>query len=233
MRRRTCSTKGFRSEWTQCWPEDSGGKLRSFTNRTGNILTEDAHGIFQSIGLKEFIPYLQMEPEQRESPEGIELFNKGCDLLKVHTKQYSRRQRNWVKNRIMMRTTAREVPQLLNLDASRDFFERVVPFAVEVVRRFLAGTTPLVAELDAPLFPLIENPELSPKIAHMDYDLRANRIHYCELCAMEVQSDLGMESHIRGKIHRLAIAKARRAEREKKRRELESETLIGHTGSAQ
>lgn len=63
----------------------------------------------QSIGLKEFIPYLKIEPEKRKSVEAMELFEKGCELLKIHTRQYCRTQRKWLRNRFFLCSKSREV----------------------------------------------------------------------------------------------------------------------------
>ncbi|VDP44466.1 unnamed protein product [Heligmosomoides polygyrus] len=66
-------------------------------------------GVLQCIGLKEFIPYLELSKEERFSAEGERLFQKGCDDVKVHTRQYARRQRNWVNSRFVRRQEIREV----------------------------------------------------------------------------------------------------------------------------
>jgi len=47
-------------------------------------------GIFQSIGFKEFHPYLVLSAEERKSSEGEELFKKGVEYLKIVTRQYAK-----------------------------------------------------------------------------------------------------------------------------------------------
>lgn len=63
----------------------------------------------QSIGIKEFIPYLKLSKELRNSPIGEKNFFDGCELLKLHTRQYSKKQRNWIYHRILLRSDTREV----------------------------------------------------------------------------------------------------------------------------
>lgn len=67
------------------------------------------HGIMQSIGLKEFVPYLKLVPELKQSTVGEKKFLNGCELLKIHTRQYSKKQRNWLYHRILLRSQSREV----------------------------------------------------------------------------------------------------------------------------
>ncbi|XP_023582959.1 tRNA dimethylallyltransferase isoform X5 [Trichechus manatus latirostris] len=58
------------------------------------------HGIFQSIGFKEFHEYLTTEGKC--TPEiSNQLLKKGIEALKQVTKRYARKQNRWVKNRFL------------------------------------------------------------------------------------------------------------------------------------
>ncbi|XP_023582962.1 tRNA dimethylallyltransferase isoform X8 [Trichechus manatus latirostris] len=60
------------------------------------------HGIFQSIGFKEFHEYLTTEGKC--TPEiSNQLLKKGIEALKQVTKRYARKQNRWVKNRFLSR----------------------------------------------------------------------------------------------------------------------------------
>lgn len=48
------------------------------TNRD-SLINREHFGVLQCIGLKEFIPYLELSKEERFSAEGERLFQKGCD----------------------------------------------------------------------------------------------------------------------------------------------------------
>lgn len=63
----------------------------------------------QSIGLKEFMSYLKLNPEIRKTTEAVKKFEKGCELLKTHTRQYCRTQRKWLRNRFFLCRKTRQV----------------------------------------------------------------------------------------------------------------------------
>lgn len=67
------------------------------------------HGVKQSIGIKEFCPYLKLDAEQREAKEGQLILKKCYEDLKLHTRQYSRSQRKWFRSRFVRRAKLREV----------------------------------------------------------------------------------------------------------------------------
>ncbi|VDD90412.1 unnamed protein product [Enterobius vermicularis] len=68
-------------------------EIEKFYDKYSSVLP--THGINQSIALKEFQEYLRLNEEERRSLRGQKLFEEGCELLKVHTRQYCRKQRSW------------------------------------------------------------------------------------------------------------------------------------------
>uniref|UniRef100_A0A0N4X400 tRNA dimethylallyltransferase n=1 Tax=Haemonchus placei TaxID=6290 RepID=A0A0N4X400_HAEPC len=101
------------------------------------LINRDHFGVLQCIGLKEFIPYLELPKEERSSSKGDMLFEKGCDDVKLHTRQYARRQRNWVNSRFVRRQEAREVPSLKKLDTSnKDTF---LASGLNIVEQWMSG----------------------------------------------------------------------------------------------
>uniref|UniRef100_A0A158PCU5 tRNA dimethylallyltransferase n=1 Tax=Angiostrongylus cantonensis TaxID=6313 RepID=A0A158PCU5_ANGCA len=108
-----------------------------YDKNRGKLINRDHFGVLQCIGLKEFIPYLELSAGDRSSPRGDNLFQKGCDDVKLHTRQYARRQRNWVNSRFFRRQEAREVPSLTKLDTSdKDTF---LASAIWIVDEWMSG----------------------------------------------------------------------------------------------
>lgn len=69
-------------------------------------------GIMQSIGLKEFLPALQVG---RDHDRYAALVAQGVNDLKLHTRQYVRRQRKWFTNKTMAHVPA---PPAIRLDTT-------------------------------------------------------------------------------------------------------------------
>ncbi|CAG2063950.1 unnamed protein product [Timema podura] len=74
-------------------------------------------GIFQSIGFKEFHDFLMLDEEERESPEGKRLFQRGLEEMKLATRRYARKQLKWIRNRFLRRPN-RPVPNVYGLDGT-------------------------------------------------------------------------------------------------------------------
>ncbi|XP_075969023.1 tRNA dimethylallyltransferase isoform X4 [Anarhichas minor] len=74
------------------------------------------HGIFQSIGFKEFHDYLTA-PESSSQQEKDALRDKGIEALKIATRRYARKQNKWVRNRFLKRP-GDNVPVVYGLDVT-------------------------------------------------------------------------------------------------------------------
>ncbi|XP_048760092.2 tRNA dimethylallyltransferase-like isoform X2 [Ostrea edulis] len=74
-------------------------------------------GIFQSIGFKEFHDYLLLPEEEKMSDKGKAIFEKGVENMKIATRQYSRRQIYWIKNRLL-RNKGGNYPPVYAVDSS-------------------------------------------------------------------------------------------------------------------
>ncbi|KFQ32380.1 hypothetical protein N331_06866, partial [Merops nubicus] len=95
-------------------PQLSWGGLRSPTVLKQMALTPSLvlfsrqdyqHGIFQSIGFKEFHEYLISEGNCSPETSAL-LLQKGIQALKQATKKYARRQNKWVRNRFLRRESS-------------------------------------------------------------------------------------------------------------------------------
>ncbi|XP_069752038.1 tRNA dimethylallyltransferase isoform X4 [Narcine bancroftii] len=94
------------------------------------------HGIFQSIGFKEFHEYLISKSSSSDTKE--KLLTEGIAALKQVTKRYVRKQNKWVRNRFLKRPGA-NVPPVYGLDVTvvSQWEETVLQPALQIVESFL------------------------------------------------------------------------------------------------
>ncbi|CAF99470.1 unnamed protein product, partial [Tetraodon nigroviridis] len=154
------------------------------------------HGIFQSIGFKEFHDYLTV-PECTTKQEKDLLRDKGIEALKIATKRYARKQNKWVRNHFLKRP-AENVPSVYGLDVTDvSRWERtVLSPALQVLERLSKGEEPPVSPLRA------QEPEQRNKRSR----------HTCDLCDKLVIGDLEWTAHLKSKKHHFHVRKKRRCE---------------------
>nr|XP_058900096.1 tRNA dimethylallyltransferase isoform X2 [Kogia breviceps] len=152
------------------------------------------HGIFQSIGFKEFHEYLITEgkctPETRN-----QLLKKGIEALKQVTKRYSRKQNRWIKNRFLSRPGP-SVPPVYGLEVSdvSKWEESVLEPALEIVRSFIQGHKPAATPVKMP------SSETENKRSY----------HMCDLCDRIIIGDREWAAHMKSKSHLHQLKKRRR-----------------------
>ncbi|XP_075629942.1 tRNA dimethylallyltransferase isoform X1 [Balearica regulorum gibbericeps] len=139
------------------------------------------HGIFQSIGFKEFHEYLVSEGNCSPETSAL-LLQKGIEALKQVTKRYARRQNKWVRNRFLRRPGP-NVPPVYGLEVSDllRWEEDVLKPALEIVESFIQGREP-------PAEPV-----------KMEYDVNENKRSHrvCELCDRVIIGDREWAGRIR------------------------------------
>ncbi|KAK6041185.1 tRNA dimethylallyltransferase [Cooperia oncophora] len=155
------------------------------------LINREHFGVLQCIGLKEFVPYLELSKGDRSSPKGEILFEKGCDDVKLHTRQYARRQRNWVNSRFVRRQEAREVPSLKKLDTSNS--ETFLADGLHIVEQWMSG-----CDFKEEFTGEVENSE------------DANMTRYCEVCEIFVAGTRNWTKHLAGRRHKNARRVAKR-----------------------
>nr|XP_015104682.2 tRNA dimethylallyltransferase isoform X3 [Vicugna pacos] len=152
------------------------------------------HGIFQSIGFKEFHEYLITEGKC--TPEtSNQLLKKGIEALKQVTKRYARKQNRWVKNRFLNRPGP-GVPPVYGLEVSdtSKWEESVLEPALEIVQSFIQGQKPAAAPVKMP------SNETENKRSY----------HMCDLCDRIIIGDREWAAHVKSKSHLHQLKKRRR-----------------------
>ncbi|XP_029475243.1 tRNA dimethylallyltransferase [Rhinatrema bivittatum] len=178
-------------------------ELRDFHQRYNQWkITENCqdyqHGIFQTIGFKEFHEYLATEGVCPEETSDI-LLQKAIQTLKQVTQRYARKQNKWVKNRFLKRPGS-NVPPVYGLDVTdlSSWEEYVLKPALQLVNSFLQGQKAAVQPLKLPCG-VAEN--------------KWNR-YTCELCDKILIGDREWAAHTKSKSHLYYLRKKKKLESE-------------------
>jgi tRNA dimethylallyltransferase len=107
-------------------------EIKDFYNRVKKqgVDLDFTRGIFQAIGFKEFHDYLRSnEPKN---------FENGVELMKLHTRQYAKKQITWIKSKLIGRL--KEEISIVSFDVSDlNEWERISTKFKECVQDFLEG----------------------------------------------------------------------------------------------
>ena len=198
----------------------------SSTNFVFRLFHSDAdyeEGILQTIGFKEFIPYLEKydkshddlinkfveAPETLTEPDGYKSLLNCLDELKLVTQRYSKRQIKWIKNRFLG-SEVREVPKVYPLDTSdvSKWKEVVYQPAEETMLSYIA---------DEPI-----KLEALEKVKRLGDGLNEETTHYCEVCDRIFIGDFQWQLHIKSNNHKRKNARRNKLEKNKK----ESEEVV-------
>ncbi|KAM9369861.1 tRNA dimethylallyltransferase [Phaethornis superciliosus] len=154
------------------------------------------HGIFQSIGFKEFHEYLISEGKCSPETSAL-LLQKGIQALKQVTKRYARRQNKWVRNRFLRRPGP-NVPPVYGLEVSDllRWEEDVLQPALQIVESFIQG----------------REPPAEPVKMECDKNENKRSHHMCELCDRVIIGDREWAAHTRSKSHLHHLKKRRKLE---------------------
>ena len=151
-------------------------------------LPDYKRGIWQSIGFKEFHPFLVLGPEEREGQEGRQLFAKCVEWMKVATRQYARRQVKWMRRFLV---AERDPPAYYRVDSSLPglWREEVYLPAEAILEAVLEGRLPAAAPL-----PLVR------KSVEELADQR--KTLHCDICNRDFKGSAQFSNHINSKPHR-------------------------------
>lgn len=167
-------------------------KLKEYFFNVGD--TTEYKGIFQTIGLKEFLPFLELSNEERKSEAGEKLYQKCCKRLVQSTIAYVRRQEKRIRA-FFLRKPERQLPWVYPLDATDiSKWPQIYAKSCGIVDAFLKDEK---IEYD----PLPVEPDLNGGHAKM--------LIYCDLCDMHCMSRAQFEAHERSKGHRYHLKKQR------------------------
>ncbi|XP_041822913.1 tRNA dimethylallyltransferase isoform X2 [Melanotaenia boesemani] len=176
-------------------------ELRDFHVRYNQQKVQDnsqdyQHGIFQSIGFKEFHDYLTA-PESSTQQEKDSQRDKGIEALKIATKRYSRKQNKWVRNRFLKRP-GNNIPAVYGLDVTdvSRWEETVLSPALQILDSLRKGEEPAIAPIR------VQREGQRNKRSH----------HTCDLCDKVIIGDLEWTAHLKSKKHHYHVRKKRKSD---------------------
>ncbi|XP_075709174.1 tRNA dimethylallyltransferase isoform X2 [Rhinoderma darwinii] len=174
------------------------------------------HGIFQSIGFKEFHEYLvtkDITPDQADV-----LLQKGIEALKQRSQKYAKKQNKWVQNRFLKRPGP-NVPRVYRLDVTdiTAWDKHVLSPAIQIVSSFLKDQLPDIKPVE------IASDNIESK--------RTSR--HCDLCDRIIIGDREWAAHTQSKSHRHHVRKRRKLEEEMRNVEKRKMSFSSNTESLQ
>ncbi|CAH1774208.1 unnamed protein product [Owenia fusiformis] len=155
-----------------------------------NKAPDYTHGIFQSIGFKEFHQYLILSEDEKNSERGRLLFKEGKEQLQLVTRRYARKQKKWITNRFLKRPG--EAPPVFAVDSTYpDQWEKDAQKpAFSVVEAFLKGE-------DYPIEPLPRGDNSANQPEH----------NVCEACEKVFLTKQQWADHTKSRKHQKRLAK--------------------------
>lgn len=167
-------------------------------------------GILQTIGFKEFIPYLEKYDESHDAlindytksndktspePEGLKTLNECLDELKLVTKRYSKKQIKWIKNRFLGNRD-RQVPPLYGLDTSDVSKWRELVY--EPAERTISS---YIEDLPIDLEPV-------QKVTRLGDGLNEETNHFCDTCNRVFIGEFQFQLHLKSNKHKVMKARS-------------------------
>ncbi|KAL7340048.1 tRNA dimethylallyltransferase [Rhodotorula toruloides] len=211
--------RGLLSEIDELW---------QIAHAPGAEPTNYSKGIYQAIGYKEFDPFLSLQHRDPSrtldnDPELRRLFDQGVEEMKASTRQYAKRQVQWIKNKLLpvVRESGGEVTVVLldATDLSRWSEDVRIP-AMKLLNAFLDDKPlPDPATLSCTAAEQLAPPEPVSASARIKRP--------CLVCTRDPGQPFLVEErlwdeHVKTRTHRMALRRQNKAQWKGQRREQET-----------
>ncbi|RPB00128.1 tRNA isopentenyltransferase [Choiromyces venosus 120613-1] len=176
-------------------------------------------GIWQSIGFKELLPYLQLRDSQQRDPESESEEDKEklqaelaqsriccIETMKTATRQYARTQNRWIRIKILNALRPPSHIYLLNSTNPSTFIKTVTNPALTLAKQFLASENPSMP--DPRSLSTLAEENLKPK--REDFSSRPDLWvkKTCEVCGVTCINEEMWGRHIKSSRHKRLVKKA-------------------------
>lgn len=176
--------------------------------RTRSEAFDSTRGIWQSIGFKEFQPFLRAV-ESGVAGNELEKLRLDClGKMKTATKQYAKYQMKWIPKQMMPLLKEKgSLDKLYVLDSTdvSQYAGQVTGQAIDLTKKFLAG------EEMAPPLSISEFAREVLTAAEAVTSLQDSRCNkYCELCDTTLLTEQSWRTHLRAKAHQRRVRQSKR-----------------------
>lgn len=195
-------------------------ELRTFYTEFNKLShhTDYTKGILQTIGFKEFIPYLeQIADASQDSSELAQALLQQClAQLKLVTRRYSKRQKKWVQNRMLYAADSRPVPAIYSLDTTdaTTWNSSVYEPAVDLISHYIRGN-----EVNATLKPMKATPSGRE-------GLDENVSMHCTTCDRIFVGEYQWNEHMKSNRHKKRLAGMHKKEKLSAKKVKKDPTLL-------
>lgn len=169
---------------------------------------DSTRGIWQSIGFKEFQPFLKAI-EAGITGDELEKLRLDClEKMKTATRQYAKYQMKWIPKQMMPLLKGKgDLDKLYVLDSTdvSQYVEQVTDKAIALTEHFLTGQ-----EMAFPtsISEFARETLVAAEVVTATLDTRCNK--YCELCDTTVLTEQGWRTHLRAKTHQRKVRQRKR-----------------------
>lgn len=168
-----------------------------------------SQGIWQSIGFKEFQPYLQARKEHTGGSQVDQSRLECLEAMKTATRRYAKYQNKWISKRtIPLLKEQGTLNRLYVLDSTdvTKYAEEVTDQAAALTKHFLAGEDmPEPREISTAAQNVLNTAD---EIATASQETRCRK--HCEVCNVTLMTEETWKKHIRGRAHRRSVRHAGR-----------------------
>ncbi|CAK9290067.1 unnamed protein product [Gordionus sp. m RMFG-2023] len=182
-------------------------ELRDFYHKLNDhplkhdIITNNK-GVFQNIGLKEFVKYIETDCTNES------IMQKCIENLKLVTLKYAKRQNKWIKGRFLKRRNVIDMPFIYNLDTTKvqndlDWYNAIYEPALKIVKTHL---NPCNIDYGNKYIKL-SGSSSSPidKMSNSEWtqnNVSTTHMYECQKCQKFIVGDTSWMSHLKSKAHK-------------------------------
>lgn len=160
-----------------------------------------SRGIWQSIGFKEFQPYLQAVERGAEAKELEKLKLECLEIMKTATRRYAKYQTKWISKQMLpLLEEEGDQDRLYVLDSTdvARYSEDVLDKGADLTQLFLAGD----AMPDPSSVSDAANSVLNTAVETAISSQRTACRKHCSICDVTLLTEEGWQKHVKGKPHR-------------------------------